>query len=457
MANRNSYRNFTPEQVATVNGQTWERMQINGVFVKNLVDSTTGKALPVVRLTFEKAAERLGLRLVQADIVYSLDAEGKVINDEKGNPVEESRTLPVHDIAIVVKEVGHTDHYGTAIPKGKQYFVADKQPANRPVNDGNVTDLGKRLNRWGLTGEPLIKDANGSGQNEQHRCWAVVKDTLTGAHLAPPEGIPVITIDGVAVEFAGAIDTGKQKTATDDLGSDPNILPNPLTLRDYKNNSTEGYGPEAKQARVKILRDMQGVCKRITLRMLGKNVKASLFSGYESGGNVMAIAEQWGGLDDIVNVAYAYVMNIPLKSGETKQKQRPVKVWEIATAYALWLLRDSTPLQSEEALPDYDFPVVDITPLQDFLTELEEGAMNYDGALADWCRDRVTPTAQKQSDESQFAQVLVAMREYFNGREVSPDFIKADRSGKLKENGAKFTHMGGGDRGPIPKKVKSEE
>jgi hypothetical protein len=454
--NRNAYRNWTSDELLADTLATWARMEINGVPTQYLVDSRTGESLQLAWLDYDLACKRNGLRVVFADVTYELDAEGKPILDEKGKPVEANRSIPEHDFACNVKVEGLTDSYGTPIPKGLQYFVNDKQPANRPLNKTAYTDLQKRLPHWPLTGEPLLKDESGGGQSEQHRQTAVIVDTLTGSNLAwSDKGIPVITIDGCSIGASGAIDTGKPKTTADDFGSHPDLLPSPRTLMDYVSSQHVGYGQENKQSRVKILKEAQGVAKRLVLRMLGKNIKASVFGGYESSGNASAIALGWNGFDEVVNMAYAYVIGIPLKQPDNKtQTQRPCSVWEVATAYCLWLLRNSPKLESIEALSEYQWPEVDCGPLQEFLTDLTDGSMKAEGPLADWCRDRVTATRLKDKDESSFAQVLIAMRNYLDGKPVDPAINKADSTGPSKESGAKFTFLGGADRGPIPKKVK---
>ena len=179
MSNRNDYRNWTPEQVEANNVATWERMVFCGVPISRLIDSATGKPIPMLRMDYSFAKTRLGLRLVTADVTYALNAEGDPIVDEKGKPVIESESIPAHDFSINVKVDGFTDYLETPIPKGKQYFVFDNQPGNRLFNEGNAKDLQSRFPVWMLNGEPLIQDITGSGQNEQHRCGAMVIDTLS--------------------------------------------------------------------------------------------------------------------------------------------------------------------------------------------------------------------------------------------------------------------------------------
>jgi hypothetical protein len=431
-----------------------------GIPVADIIDPKTGRPLALPRCTYAMAVDRLGMRLVKAEYDVVLDADGNPQLDEKGNEVRENVRMPAYDLSEVVKVEGYTDCYGTPIPKGRQYFVADRESANRQPTESNVKDLGTRLPRWVLTGEGLIKDESGSGQNEQHRLWAVAFDRLSGRNLAPENGIPVITIDGVSTGAAGAIDSGKQKSATDDLSSNHEVLPFPLTRQDYLSGTDIGYGADQKQARVKILRDLQSVAKRIVLRMTGKNIKASVFTGHDSGGYANLVCSQWRGLDEVVNMVYAFVVNIPMKD-EAKRVKRPVKTWEVATAYALYLLRDCPQLQGVESLEEYAFPSVNLAELQNFLTDIESG-VDGSGPLADWCRVRVTSERLKDSDESSFAQVLLAMKAYFGGDlPVDPSFCLGGTkgvTGKDNQNsGAKFTHFGGGDRGPLPKKVKASE
>jgi hypothetical protein len=456
MTNRNAYRNWTPEELMTDTLATWERMAINGVPVQHLIDARTGEALQLQWLNYDLAAKRNGLRIVFADITYSTDAEGNPILNDKGKPVEESRSIPEHDFACNVKVEGHVDSYGTPIPRGLQYFVNDRQPANRPLNKTAYTDLQKRLPHWPLTGEPLLKDESGGGQSEQHRQTAKIVDTLTGANLCwSDKGIPVITIDGCSIGASGAIDTGKPKTTADDFGSHPDLLPSPRTLMDYVSGGHDGFGQENKQARVRILKDAQGVAKKVCNRLIGANIKASKFGGYDSSGNASEIALGWSGFDEVVNLCHAYINGIPMNQPDAKTKrQRPCSVSEVATAYCLWLLRESPKLESVSALSEYVWPVVDCDPLQEFLSDLVDGATQAKGPLADWCRDRVSTTRLKDKDESKFAQVLVALREYLAGKPVGIEFNKAENSGPSRETGAKFTFLGGGDRGPIPKKVK---
>lgn len=464
MSNRNDYRNWTPEQIAEDAIATWKRARLNGILISDLVHKDTGKPVEMFYLDYDNAVERLGLKLVEADKVYSLDAEGKPIIDPQTNKeVVEKVTLPVHDWSVSVTVTGFVDVYGTPIPKGKAYFVFENQPGNRQLTPSNVEDLANRLDHWVFNLEALIKDEEGGGQNEQHRCAAVVFDKLTGKNKAPDTGIPTLTLDGVSLGAAGSIDTGKKKDAKDDLSSNHEILAPvlPLTYQDYVSGSREGYGAEMKQARAKILREMQGVCKRIALRMAGTNIKGSKFGGYDSNGNVQVMADRWTGLDELVNMAYAYVNNIPQKSGDTKKQQRPVKVWEVAVAYALWSLRESEPLQFtkvedvEGALAAYEFPEIDLEPFQAFLSDLNAGAQMNTGPLHEWCRDRVTDARLKDTDESSFAQVCRALKAHLQGEEVTTDINKAAVTGRDKEKGNQYFFFGGGDRGPIVKPKKA--
>jgi hypothetical protein len=455
MSNRNDYRTWTPAEIEADILATWDRMEINGVPVRNLIDSETGKPLPLRRLTYDLAKGRLGLRVVFADVQYELDAEGNPILNEKGKPIVASTSVPAYKMKINVKVEGLTDSYGTPIPKGTQYFCIDRQVANRPFNESNCDALLARFSHWTLNGETLIKDSEGGGQNEQHRCGAVVKATLTGAYL-PPEGIPCITIDGVSRGAAGSIDTGKQKSTTDDFGSDEELLPFPLTCQDYLHGTTIGF-PDATLFRTRILNDAQGSAKRIILRMLGKNIKASLFDGYTSGGNAMTLAKKWVGFDHLCNMSYAFVEAIPLKDSATKSYQRPVKTWEVTVAYACWLLRNSEQLQGVASLGEYSYPSIDLDPLKEFLIDLQSGAQQGNGPLADWCADRVKDTVRKHSDEMSFAQVLIAMREYFAGNPVTSEINRATVTGKDKQSGSVFTFLGGGDRGPIKKEKKAKD
>lgn len=464
MSNRNDYRNWTPEVIVADTKATWDRMKFNGIRVADLVHKDTGKPVPQVFLDYDFAVERLGLKLVEADKVYSLDAEGKPIIDPQTNKeVVEKVTLPVHDWSVNVTVTGFTDSYGTPIPKGKQYFINEHEAPNRQPTPSNYEDLASRLDHWVFNLEALIKDENGGGQNEQHRCMAVVFDQLTGRNKLPAGGIPTLTLDGVSLGAAGSIDTGKKKDAKDDLSSNHEILAPqlPYTYQDYVSGNREGYGAEQKQARAKILREMQGVCKRIALRMAGTNIKGSKFGGYDSNGNVQVMADRWAGLDELVNMAFAYVNNIPQKSGDTKKQQRPVKVWEVAVAYALWSLRESEPLQFTKvedvagALAAYEFPEIDLEPFQAFLSDLNAGAQMNTGPLHEWCRDRVTDARLKDTDESSFAQVCRALKAHLQGEEVSPDINKAAVTGRDKEKGNAYFFFGGGDRGPIVKPKKA--
>src|SRR5690606_30188273 len=191
MSNRNDYRNWTPEVIAADTSATWDRMKFNGIRVADLVHKDTGKPVPMLYLDYEFAVERLGLKLVEADIVYSLDAEGKPIIDPQTNKeVVEKITLPVHDWSVNVTVTGFTDSYGTPIPKGKAYFINEHEAPNRQPTPSNYEDLASRLDHWVFNLEALIKDENGGGQNEQHRCMAVVFDQLTGKNKLPAGGIP---------------------------------------------------------------------------------------------------------------------------------------------------------------------------------------------------------------------------------------------------------------------------
>jgi hypothetical protein len=172
------------------------------------------------------------------------------------------------------------------------------------------------------------------------------------------------------------------------------------------------------------------------------------------------IAERFRGLDDIVNMSYAFIQSIPLKD-EAKRVQRPVKVWEVATAYALLQLRESPALDDISNLADYPFPTLENDDLHQFLIDLEDGIYNQSGPLADFAKVRVSSSCLNASDESSFAQVLICMREYFAGNvPVDSSFCLGGAkgvTGKDRQSGSVFTYVGGADQGPKPKAKKSDE
>lgn len=456
MSNRNDYRNWTPSEIEADTLATWKRARLNGMLISNLVDKTTGEPVPMLYLDYDFACERLGLRLLTSSIPR-LDVDGKPVLDEKGKAIIDKVAIPPHRWSCNVKVEGLVDAYGTPIPTGTQYFDLDNQAANRVPTPSNVSDLVERHNHWPFTLEPLMADATGSGQNEQHRDLSVVQANLQGKPT-PEKGLPVITLDGMSVGAAGAIDTGKKKTATDDLSTDHSLLPFPLTYADYRDGANTGYGGLSTQKRVAILKEAQGAAKRIVLRMLGQNIKGSKFTGYESAGNVATVMASFGGFDELCNMVYSYIMEIPQKSPSNKNQQvRPAKVWEIAVAYSLWLLRECPQLESVANLVEYPFPKFDDDAsdnLKMLLTDIHSGSDNA-GPLAEWCKDRCTSERMRDSDEVSFAQVMIMIKRYFTSEPVTVDINRAGlTTGKGLQTGQVFTHFGGGDRGPIPKKVK---
>ena len=459
MSNRNDYRSWSPEEIQADTEATWSRAKINGMLISNLVDKTTGKPVPMLYLDWDMAIDRLGLTLLTSAIAR-LDVDGNPVVDENGKAIIDKVAIPPHRWSCVVKVEGHEDYHGTPIPKGTQYFDFPKQAANRVPTPSNATDLVKRHTHWPFTLEALLADSTGSGQSEQHRAASVVEAHLTGKYT-PEKGLPTLTLDGMSVGAAGAIDTGKKKSATDDLSTDHTLLPFALTYADYRDGEDTGYGSLAIQKRVSILKEAQGASKRIVLRMLGKNVKGSGFTGYESAGNVATIMANYANFDEMSNLCYAYIVEIPMKSTNDKKPLRPIKVWEAVTAYACFMLAKCPELASIDSLPEYPFPSFDDESkeqLQAFLSDVHKGALMGEGPLADWCKDRVTSDRLKDSDESSFAQVLIAMKRYFANEPVTVDINRASlTTGRGMQTGAVFTHLGGGDRGPIPKKVKESK
>jgi len=459
MTFRNDYRNWTPEFIREDAIATFKRSRLNGMLLSNLVDKDTLKPVPMLWADYEFAIERLGLRLLPST-TYKTDDDGKIVNDEKGNPiVEKAAIVPPHRVSIVVKAVGFVDAYGTAIPKGKQYFELDNEATNRVPTESNYKDLANRLPHWVFTLESLIKDNEGSGQNEQHRMLAIVFDQLSDARKLPEGGIPVLTLDGVSVGAAGAIDTGKKKTATDDLSTNHELLPMPLTYADFRNNTENGFAGLSVQTRVRILKELQSAVKRVVNRMLGKNIKASLFTGDESATNVEHIVASWIGIDTLANIAYTYLDVIPLK-GQDKQALRPTTAGELLTAYLLYTLRSSEKLASVDKLTEYVYPEVSDTVIEEFKAfcdDMVNACIRSEGPLVEFCKERVTKDRLKDKPEQSIAQMLMSIVAYTASQPVERTLCHAGATSTDKQNGSKYFYVGGGDCGPIKKEKKSDK
>lgn len=460
------YFEVTPEQVLELNDATWKRARLNGMLISNLVDKDTLEPVPRLFGTFDFAAQRLGLEVVFADQEFQRDADGGFQLDEKGRKIPEGpASIPDHAMAFTVTVEGLVDCNGTAIPKGKQYFRANNQPANRPLTLSNVDSIEGRLNKWALNGETMIEDEAGTGQNEQHRLWAIVRAKLTGKPM-PERGIDIYTLDGVALELASTIDSGKPNTGKDQFGSDPMIAEaaSLRTYSDYQNDTYEGYGSETTTIRKRITGDIEATAKLLVLRLGGKNVNASIGGGANAATEIAykVATKLLPNLDELVSMAYAYIASIPLKNDATKKRQRPVNWVEVSTAIALHALRDHSPIlmglsKNEEGTPlDEVEPVVlPVDDYREFLHDILIGSINQEGPLAHWCVDRVGNHCVPGKTAS-FAQICMALNAWINGEEVSPEFNRTKASGESSQKEGKYYRFGGADKGPAPKKVKAE-
>lgn len=446
---RTKFMSLSTDEVSAINNETLETLTINGL------------SIPRQDMSFALGARLLGLKLVKEEITYEENEEGEVIKDEKGKPVVLSRKMPVFDWAVTVKVKGLSDHFGTSIPEGKQYFRNTASDNNRPLTESNYTHLIPRWLRWALNGETMIVDSNGKNQSCQHRATAYCKGVL-GGQIPVDHCPPVLIVEGVSPMVAMTIDTGKGNTGKDVFGSDPELcrLESLKSKFDYANEDDSDYTnvgyADPVLERKKIAGEVESSAKMLVLRLSGQNVNGSIKGGanfatevaYTLATNIMPE------LDQLVAMTHAYVADL--------KAAKPASVSEIATALALSQLANHEPI---DILPGKDTtgtPIDEVTPItfeldkaKSFLVDLVQGATSGEGVLGDWAANRVSVGRKKDSKVVKFAQLCKAIALHAEGDEVSADINLAKQTSADGE-AKNFYHFGGADRGPKPKKAKKD-
>lgn len=454
-AKRTTFYDTTPEQIFWLN--EW-----------SLENSITGWA----RFTFDYAVQRVGLLLVNRDFHPTLDPDtGEPMTDEEGKPVGEY-TIPEHDLTINVEREGTKDCEGNVIPKGKCYFRVINQSTNRPRNESNYNGLVDRFDKYCLNGETLIKDANGVGISEQHRCIAKIKRCLqqTGptSRKRPmdevDEGPIVQFVDGIHPIAAITADTGKTNTGKDIFASDPELLPTNLLQTKQSltgHTDTPEYLTDRTQERVKALGKCEGATKMVIARMGGKNVNANIGTG-----NVATelahrvVSTILPDMDDLA--AYCWVLQCPkMQQSGKKVKVQPVTPNDMIAAIALHAMRDCEPVDVlgngngiplDEANP-IRIPITDYLPLLAALTDCDKLEST---PLTEWVNARLSKLSSVSSKTDRFAMVVRMVQAWFDDEEeVTAELTNKPAYTVPKSKG--FLTFGGADRGPISKKAKAND
>ena len=207
-AHRTGFYELTPAECQIVNQHTLENLELG-----------------VLLMTVPGNINALGLVLQRAEYEPTLDEEGDPVLNEEGDPVLKLIAEGPYDVTINVKQEGFKDAEGNLIKKGKQNFLVTGQATNRPRNENNWKKyLLKRMTKWMLNGEALIRDLNNCGITEQHRRLAYVVGILEGI-LDPNYQVFSVFVNGVHPLAAITADTGKPNSATDIIASDPLIVP----------------------------------------------------------------------------------------------------------------------------------------------------------------------------------------------------------------------------------------
>lgn len=112
------------------------------------------------------------------------------------------------------KQICPFPHVRTSIvflsPQMAQELLASNPAHQRKISRANLAKITSDIqyDRWGFTGEPIIKGISGRMLEGQHRCYGVVN---TG------KGIWVVLVEGVDDESFHLINTGKSRTIADAL------------------------------------------------------------------------------------------------------------------------------------------------------------------------------------------------------------------------------------------------
>jgi hypothetical protein len=446
---RTDFFDMTPDQHLAINEWTRE----NYTFLD-------------IDLTFREAVNRLGLVVVEEVIEYETDDDGSPIEDEDGKPIVKDRHKGDYSFSFVVTEEGLTDYNGKPIPKSTGQgiaFKATKQATNRPPNETNWKSLVKRmLTRWMLNGECLIKDATGTGISEQHRCWARVFASLVspknGDPMPPDQGVPMFGIEGIHPLAAITVDTGKSNSGKDIFGSDPELVPPALlqTPQSLNNATADGevhYLKDRLSERVKACGVTESAAKKIRLRLMGKNINASVGDSHESTQQAYEMVKTiLPDLDDLA--AYCHVFAAP-----RIEKAVPLQPSDICAALSLYLLRGHERIDiagNGKGIPfDEVTPIrFDLDSIRPLLAEIADAKGATANRLTEWLDGRGSSVHRGKRAPEKFAQVCRMVDAYFGGEEIDSKLLNANEIGK--NSGGKYYHFGGADCGPPEKKKKGE-
>lgn len=418
-------------------------------------------------LDFDEAVNRLGLLIVPENIEHEKDEDGNTIKDENGKPIIANRSKGDYQFSFMVTEEGLTDCEGTPIPKSTGQgicFRAKNQATNRPPNETNWKSLVKRmLQRWMLNGEVLIKDSTGCGISEQHRYWARIFASLVapkgGDPMPPDQAIPMFAIEGIHPLAAITVDTGKSNSGKDIFGSDPELVPTTLlqTPQSLNNATTDGqvhFLPDRMGERVKACGVTESAAKKIRLRLMGKNVNASVGDSHESTQQSYELVKTiLPDLDDLA--AYCHVFSAP-----RIDKVVPLQPSDICASLALKLLSNHPRIDivgNGRGVPMDELEPIrfDIEAVRPLLIDIVDCKGTESNRLTAWMDGRVTTVHRGKKAPEKFAQVCRMVDAYFEGEAITSDLLTLKEIGTNK--GGKYYHFGGADCGPDTKKKKDND
>lgn len=153
---------------------------------------------------------------------------------------------------------------------GFRRWAAKNNGTNRALNDTNWQSLLEFMvhQRWGLTGEPLLRTADHKVLSAQHRLTAAFVATL----LNPALKFYFIVIDGIAECLGDFIDTGKSRDLKDTSSRHQDAFLPADTLRTLNDSP---YLASVNDARKGIISDIKSAVSLVWLRGRGSDINGS--------------------------------------------------------------------------------------------------------------------------------------------------------------------------------------
>lgn len=153
---------------------------------------------------------------------------------------------------------------------GFRRWAAKNNGTNRALNDTNWQSLLEFMvhQRWGLTGEPLLRTADRKVLSAQHRLTAAFVATL----LNPSLKFHFVVIDGIAECLGDFIDTGKSRDLKDTSSRHQDAFLPADTLRTLNDSP---YLASVNDARKGIISDIKTATSLVWLRGRGSDINGS--------------------------------------------------------------------------------------------------------------------------------------------------------------------------------------